>query len=137
MILRTSRHRPRVVLAGALAIAAGVSATVGSSGAMPVAAAGRVGTTPEAPAASSASYAAGSTESSAGASGAAGGHVMLGLKPPVKPVISAPVAVDTCPAVRAQLKQHPASGGEVAICATSAPLAVPSNTPAPARAGAQ
>jgi hypothetical protein len=134
MVLTKARHRPRAVAAVLVtaAIAAGSGVAAGSSGVTPVAA--------EAPASTVRVMPAAPAVSSAGAPGAASGHltpVTLGLKPPVKPVVSAPVAVDTCPTVRAHLKQHAASGGKVAICVTSTPTAVPSNTPAPARAGAQ
>jgi len=131
MVLTKARYRPRVVAAVLVtaAIAAGSGVAAGSSGVTPVAAEAPASTARVMPAVSS-----------TGATGAAGGHVMpvkLGLTPPVQPVVSAPVAFDTCPTVRAHLKQHAASGGKVAICVTSIPAAVPSHTPAPARAGAQ
>lgn len=140
MVLRTPRPRRRVVVAAAtLAIAAGAGVTVGSAGVMPVAPAGaNAGAISVAPGVPTTSQASVPAVSSGGAPGAASGHLMsvkLGRKPPVKPVVSAPVAVDTCPTVRAQLKQHAVRGGGVAMCVTSSPAAVPSH--APARAGAR
>jgi hypothetical protein len=137
-----SKHRLRAVLVVSLAIAAGVGVAVGSAGAMPVApaAAGATSTAPATPTAPTASHASASTVSAAGAPGAASGHlvsVKLGLKPPVKPVLSPAVAYDTCPTVRAHLKQDTANGKKAAICVTSTPTVAPSNAPAPARVGAR